>query len=207
MTQYGFFFNGTRCTGCKACEMACKDYNDLTTDIAFRQVYEYGGGTWTLGDDGKYSNDVFAYFVSTACNHCANPACVPACPVQSMTKHEETGLVYNDPETCIGCGACVDACPYGAPKVEVERNVSVKCDGCHGRVEMGLAPICVAACPLRALEFGDIDELRQEHGDVVAVAPLPDPSLTSPSVVIEPCRQAREVGDTEGMVLNTNELV
>lgn len=207
MAQYGFYFDGQRCTGCKACVMACKDYNDLGCDLAFRQVYEYGGGVWEQGEDGLWGNDVFAYYLSVACNHCAEPACVAACPQSSMVKDEATGFVYNDPETCIGCGACVAACPYGAPAIDAELAISVKCDGCHERVEAGLAPVCAGACPRRALEFGDIEELRAQYGDEAGIAPLPDPSLTKPSLVIRPSRNAKPFDDTTGALLNANELV
>ena len=74
MTQYGFYFDSTRCTGCKTCEMACKDYKDLPATIAFRKVYDYEGGSWTVAGDGVYTTDTFAYHVSLACNHCAMPA-------------------------------------------------------------------------------------------------------------------------------------
>jgi len=207
MTQYGFYYDATRCTGCKTCVLACKDLNDLACDQAFRQVCEFETeGGWTQDEAGCWTCSSTTYYVSSACNHCANPACVAACPQGSMVKDEATGLVYNDPETCIGCGACALACPYGAPKVDEQKAVSVKCDGCAARVAQGLAPVCVEACPLRALEFGPIDELRAAYGDCAAIAPLPDPTLTGPSVVIKAPHNAVEVGGA-GTVANFVELV
>ena len=93
--QYGFYFNGRRCTGCKTCVLACKDLHDLPSSIAFRQVYEYGGGSWWRQPDGTVTQDTFCYYVSVACNHCGNPACVRVCP---------TGASYRDPETGKLCG-------------------------------------------------------------------------------------------------------
>lgn len=93
--QYGFYFNGRRCTGCKTCVLACKDLHDLPSSIAFRQVYEYGGGSWRRQPDGTVTQDTFCYYVSVACNHCGNPACVRVCPTGAMHK-DERGLVSVD---------------------------------------------------------------------------------------------------------------
>lgn len=86
MTQYGFYFNGQRCTGCKTCVMACKDKNDLAETINFRNVLEYGGGTWTRADDGTWGTDTFAYNVSVACNHCDMPACLENAPREPLRR-------------------------------------------------------------------------------------------------------------------------
>ena len=207
MTQYGFHFDGTRCSGCKTCTLACKDRYDLSSDIAYRQVYEYGEGSWKKVDDETWTTDAYTYYISSACNHCTKPACVEACPQSSMKKDEETGIVYNDPETCIGCGACVSACPYNAPKVDSETNVSMKCDLCLNRIKAGKDPICVEACPLRALSVGEIEGLRSNYGDVAAIAPLPDPDITKPNVVITEPKNAKPVDDTSGALMNEIEIV
>ena len=158
MAQYAFFFDGTRCTGCKTCEFACKDYKDLTTEFAYRKVYEVAGGQTTRDEDGVIATTAFSYPVSSSCQHCDKPACVEGCPTGAMHKDEETGLVSVDTEVCIGCGACATACPYGAPKVNEELGHSTKCDGCAERLAAGLKPVCVLACPARALDFGPVEE-------------------------------------------------
>lgn len=210
MTQYGFYFDSTRCTGCKTCELACKDYKDLGSNIAFRKVYDYEGGTWTDQGDGSFTQDSFAYHVSLACQHCNNPACVQVCPTGAMHKDEATGLVNSTRDVCIGCGSCVDACPYGVPTVDRMIGKSVKCDGCADRVAAGLDPICVGSCPLRALDFGPVDELIERHGgaDVLTqgIAPMPDPSLTDPNTYVLACPAAREPGDTTGAIANVAEV-
>lgn len=207
MTQYGFHFDGTRCTGCKTCELACKDYHDLSCDVAFRQVYEYGGGSWSQSADGLWANDTFTYFLSEACNHCDSPACFAACSQGAIVKDEDTGLVYIEEEKCANCGACAEACPYSIPKADAEKGVYVKCDGCKDRVAEGKMPVCVEACPLRALDFGDIEELRSEFGDVAAVPPLPDSSATRPNIVITHPIASSADGVEGGSVSNRYEIV
>ena len=208
MTQYGFYFDSTRCTGCKTCMLACKDKKDLSTEIAFRKVCDYEGGNWTKGENNTYQTTAFMYHVSLACNHCENPACFGKCPTGSITKDEATGAVISgNEETCIGCGTCVEVCPYGAPTINEETKKSVKCDMCIDLVTAGKQPICVESCPLRALDFGPIDELRAAHPDAVdGIAPMPAGDLTNPSIAIELCPSAKMPGDTEGFVANEWEI-
>ena len=97
MTQYGFYFDSSRCTGCKTCELVCKDYHDLGPGILFRRVYDYEGGAWARKDDGTWEKTAFNYHVALSCNHCDSPACVANCPTGAMRKDEETGLVNSDP--------------------------------------------------------------------------------------------------------------
>lgn len=198
MTQYGFFFDSSRCTGCKTCELVCKDHYDLGTDILYRRIYDYEGGEWTRTADGAWDKTTFNYHVSVSCNHCDEPACVANCPTGAMAKDAETGLVNNDPDVCIGCGTCVNACPYQAPRLSEDLGIARKCDGCLARVRDGEDPMCVGSCPLRALEFGPIEELRERHGDLAVIAPLPEPT-TLPNLVIRSC-QAIDAGtyDIEG---------
>lgn len=181
MAQLGFYFDQTKCTGCKCCYIACKDCNDLPVEVEFRHVTHYEGGSHP---------EVWTASLSLACNHCANPACVANCPSGAMTKDEETGLVAPDPEVCIGCGTCVNSCPYGAPVLrEGETKVSAKCDGCQsGYLPMKGKPACVLACSTRALQFGDLEELKSQFGEgaVSDLSVLPDSSQTSPSLFIRP---------------------
>lgn len=207
MTQYGFHFDGMRCTGCKTCVLACKDKNDLPNDINFRNVQEYGGGTWTQDAAGCWTSDAFTYHLSVACNHCDMPICMANCPQGAIEKDDATGEVRSDPEKCIGCGTCVNSCPYGAPKIDTEKMKSVKCNMCADRVAEGKQPICVEACPLRALDFGDIEELRAKYGTVAEVAPLPAASETEPNLVITAPVNAKPVGDKDGALLNEREIM
>ncbi len=125
-TQYGFFIDSSRCTGCKTCELACKDYKDLTPDVSFRRIYEYAGGDWQE-DNGVWHQNVFAYYLSISCNHCEDPACTKVCPSGAMHKRED-GFVVVDEDVCIGCRYCHMACPYGAPQYNAAKGHMTKCD-------------------------------------------------------------------------------
>ena len=206
MTQYAFYLDGKRCTGCKTCEMACKDYYDLSTEFAYRKIYEYAGGSWSEDENGCPVANVFAYYVSMSCNHCDNPACTKVCPTGAMHKDPETGLVSVDTGKCIGCGYCHMACPYNAPKVDREAGHSVKCSGCAERVAEGKLPICVEACPQRALSFGTVEEVSKKGGRA-DVAPLPENTYTDPNFYINHAANARPCGDTEGHVVNVPEVM
>lgn len=206
MKQLGFYVDTNKCTGCKTCQLSCKDENDLQVGVNWRRVYEYAGGSWTKNADGTLNNNVFAYYTSISCNHCANPACTAACPTGAMHKREQDGLVVVDQTTCVGCRYCEMACPYGAPQYDAEKKVMSKCDGCFDRVEKGQQPICIESCPLRALEFGPIDELRAKYGTEADIAPLPSSEHTQPSLVIKPNRSAKPSGDKTGRIINTREV-
>lgn len=203
MGAFAFAFHADRCTGCKTCTLACKDYYDLDA-INYRTVYEYGGGRCGLDDDGCYTHDVFTYYVSVSCNHCESPACASVCPTGAMHK-EADGRVLVDAGRCIGCGYCEFACPYGAPKVDRNAGHSVKCTGCADRVAKGLSPICVEACPLRALECGEADQMSTV-GERADIAPLPAPSFTAPNLYVKACTGARKAGSLDGRVQNEREV-
>ena len=206
MTQYGFAFLGTYCSGCKTCMLACKDYYDLTVDVNYRKVFEVGGGETVLDDDGSIRSTSFGYYVSSNCNHCADPACVKVCPTGAMNKDEDTGLVTVDAR-CIGCGYCAMSCPYKCPTVDREKGHSVKCTGCMDRVKEGELPICVEACPQRALVFGEISSLRDKYGDVDEVAPLPAARFTHPNLVVVKPVHALAPYSSGVQILNMNEVM
>lgn len=203
--QYGFYINSAKCTGCKTCQVSCKDEKDTNIGIKYRRVYEYGGGNWQQ-NNGLWQNNTFAYYLSIACNHCAEPTCVQGCPTGAMHKRQEDGLVVVDQDVCVGCRYCEMRCPYGAPQFDPQKRVMSKCDGCYERVSQGLKPVCVASCPQRALEFDDIKVLREKYGNERDIAPLPDSSLTKPSIVINTHANAKKSGDTVGRILNPEEI-
>lgn len=205
MGQRAFFFDSTRCSGCKTCEFACKDKHDLGVGATYRRVYECGGGETTKDDVGCYTSTYFGYYVSIACNHCSDPVCVKVCPTEAMHKDESTGLVDVDKKRCIGCGYCHLSCPYNAPKVDRGKGHSVKCNGCAERVALGEQPVCVEACPSRALAFGLVEEMS-DRGERAHIAPLPDPAATVPNLFIKASRDAPPSGSREVMIANPLEV-
>lgn len=192
--QFGFFIDTEKCTGCKTCHVSCKDRKDLPLDVKWRRVYEYGGGDWVENQDGTFDQSVFSYYLSIGCNHCSNPVCVEACPTAAMHKRSLDGIVQVDPALCIACHACAKACPYDAPQFDTAKGVMTKCDGCSDRIEDGKGAICVESCPLRALEFAPIDELREKYGDNADINGLPDSSITEPNLVVKKNRNADRDG-------------
>ena len=127
------------------------------------------------------------------CGHCENPACVANCPTGAMQTDPETGIVNNDKEKCIGCMTCEKSCPYGHP-VQLDDGLSHKCVLCSDENPEGVPdPTCAKACPVRALEFGTLAELRERHPEgVSALGELTDE--TAPAVVFAPHRDAAKGG-------------
>ncbi|BAS47531.1 anaerobic dimethyl sulfoxide reductase chain B [Aggregatibacter actinomycetemcomitans NUM4039] len=114
-------------------------------------------------------------------------------------------MIVNE-EICIGCRYCHMACPYDAPQFDAEKGHMTKCDGCYSRIKAGQKPICVDACPLRALDFAPIKELRARYGEQVSIAPLPSAEVTHPNLVVKPNKNARLSGDTNGFLGNPGEV-
>lgn len=177
MERLGFYFDMTRCVGCKTCQVACKQRNGLPMGITYREVHTFEVGTYP---------DAGMCHVSATCNHCESPACVRACPVGAMHKSEEDGTVQHDDGLCIGCQTCVNSCPYGVPRYFPELKIVGKCYACKDTREFDGSPTCVAACGQRALEFGPLEELRAAHPNAVAdIACFPDSADTDPSVLMD----------------------
>jgi len=177
--QLAFYFDQTRCIGCHTCVVACKDWHDLPAElVSRRRVSTY--------EEGKFP-DVGVHHVSVSCNHCEKPACAEACPEDAIYKREADGVVLIDAEKCTGCRACEDACPYGAIQFRPEEGaVAEKCCFCEDRLADGEIPICVSACPMRALDCGDFDSLAGRPGATRSVRHLPDGAQTMASLLIKP---------------------
>lgn len=201
----GFYFDQSACTGCKACQIACKDKYDTPEGVNYRRVIEYSGGSW-LENNGAYENSAFSYYISMACNHCADPICVKVCPTTAMTRRDD-GTVFVDQSKCVGCRYCEWACPYGAPQFNAATGHMAKCDLCKDYRDTGQNPACVDACPSRALDWGEVDDLKKRYGAVTAaVEPLPDPKYTRPNLVIKPHRDAQPTGQGTGSIANPKEI-
>ena len=160
MSRWGFVFDQAKCIGCNACQIACKDRNHLEPGRNFRR-----SDTVCLKENGvtRYAH------VSGGCHHCAEPACLSACPFGAMKKTEE-GIVVVDESLCRGCGACERACAYGAVFVSAWSHKAMKCDGCAELRAQGRQPACVEACPTHCLEFRELDESVIEDGFAAKLA-------------------------------------
>lgn len=147
------------CFDCKSCEVACKQENNIS-DSAPAWIKVITVGPREVGDK------ILVDFVPTACVHCAKPPCADTCPTKAIEKRED-GIVVIDAELCIGCMACLPACPFGVMQFNAEKGIAEKCNMCLNRITKDRKPACVHHCPSGALLFGEINEvcyeLRQRH--------------------------------------------
>jgi anaerobic dimethyl sulfoxide reductase subunit B (iron-sulfur subunit) len=202
--QYAFYFDSSKCSGCKTCQIACKDKNNLDVGILWRRVYEVSDGGWT-NNDGVWSNNIKTYNMSIACNHCENPICIAGCPTSAIHKNKN-GIVTIDEKKCIGCRYCEWSCPYGAPQYDELKGIMGKCDLCIDYVEDGKNPSCVDACPMRVLDFGELSEIEKKYGGVKEVYPLPNSVFTDPSIIINPHKDAIENNNKNAKIINEEEI-
>lgn len=150
MTQMGFLLDQKYCIGCQTCVHACR--------------VRHGAQPGTYPRRASSSQvQVTGPYLSIACNHCDNPACVAACPTTALRKRQD-GIVVHDPSVCIGCFACKMACPYDAPQKNELDGTMVKCDLCASRLDSGDTPACVLSCPVKVLTYGPIDQLEAQGG-------------------------------------------
>lgn len=147
MGNQGFTFIQSRCIGCMVCQMACKEWRGLGIGEMLCTV--------SLRREGELPG-----FQFESCRHCTRPLCAAVCPTGAMFIGED-GIVRAKEAECIGCRKCIAACPFHHPILRRATKAAVKCDGCAQRRAAGLKPVCVAACPTRALTFGE----RGEHTD------------------------------------------
>ncbi|HJV09430.1 MAG TPA: DmsC/YnfH family molybdoenzyme membrane anchor subunit, partial [Acidimicrobiales bacterium] len=165
--QYAFDVDLDTCTGCKACVTACHNLNGLDEGESFRTV-------------GLLTGPTFQQTVTTACHHCADPACLNGCPTNAYEKDEFTGIVAHLEGRCLGCGYCTWTCPYEVPRFNPTRGVVRKCDMCRDRLGAGEAPACVSACPNGAITITVVDTAALSHAlPLVPTAPPSD--ITRPS--------------------------
>lgn len=168
--RYAFLINMDRCVGCNACTIACKSFYQLESSVNRRFVRET--------DEMLTGTEKRAY-VSTACNHCDDPACLKACPTGAYTKLDN-GIVKHNQKRCIGCKMCATACPYGVPQFDPKKKKMDKCSMCYDRIEKGEDPICVISCPMEAISIVNLNEI-DESSVVKDVSGFVNSSITGSS--------------------------
>ena len=165
----------TTCIGCKACQVACSEWNDIRADVGenigvydnpvdldakawtvmrFSETEEMGKLEWLIRKDG--------------CMHCADPGCLKACPAPGAIIQYKNGIVDFHQENCIGCGYCVTGCPFNVPRISKEDSKAYKCSLCSDRVAVGQEPACVKTCPTGAIQFGSKEDMKVYAGGRVA---------------------------------------
>ncbi len=160
--QYRFHFDMTKCIGCRSCEVACNEQNNNPSDILWRRIGELEAGSYP---------DTQRHYLSMGCNHCLDADCLRGCPVDAYTKDPVTGIVLHSADACIGCSYCVWNCPYSVPQFNPERGVVGKCDMCKGRLDDGLEPACVNACPESAIAIELVNKVEWRADYALADSP------------------------------------
>lgn len=182
-----FLTDSTICIGCKACEVACKEWNDVPADgydwtgLSYDNTLELGASTWRhvkfvegnlpiSGMGGNSAEQVTWEFSSDVCKHCEVAGCMEACPTGALVR-TEFGGVFLQPDICNGCGYCVVSCPFGVVQKREHNGDgrAFKCTFCIDRQRVGLQPACAKACPTESIKFGKLDDLEKEAQDRLAI--------------------------------------
>jgi formate dehydrogenase iron-sulfur subunit len=174
--RMGFFTDTSICIGCKACEVACKEWNGVPDDgyellgMSFDNTGMLGANSWRhvafieqsqpVADDGAAPRDLRWLMSSDVCKHCTHAGCLDVCPTGALFR-TEFGTVVVQEDVCNGCGYCVPACPYGVIDKRPDDGRVWKCTLCYDRISDGLQPACAKACPTESIQYGELDELRE----------------------------------------------
>lgn len=175
MSVTAFLTDSTLCIGCKACEVACKEWNGVSEDglnwtgLSYDNTGAVGHSTWrhvkfvedtpTPGFGGNAPEQASWEFSSDVCKHCEVAGCLEACPTGAIVR-TEFGGVFIQPDVCNGCAYCVVSCPFGVVQKNKADGRAFKCTFCYDRQKVGLEPACAKACPTESIKFGEIDQLR-----------------------------------------------
>jgi len=176
LTEVAKLIDVSKCIGCKACEVACLEWNDLHHEVGInRGVYDnppdLDPNIFTVMRYTEWvnpeTNNLEWLIRKDGCMHCENPGCLKACPAPGAIVQYSNGIVDFDHEKCIGCGYCVRGCPFNIPRISVnaEKPKAYKCTLCSDRVAVGQGPACAKACPTHAIVFGTKDEMKQHAAE------------------------------------------
>jgi formate dehydrogenase iron-sulfur subunit len=167
--QVSKLIDTTKCIGCKACQVACMEWNDLRDEIGtctghYDNPHDLSESSWTLMRFAEYENpkgDLEWLIRKDGCMHCEDPGCLKACPSPGAIVQYANGIVDFQEENCIGCGYCVAGCPFDVPRISKKDKKAYKCTLCSDRVAVGLEPACVKTCPTGAIVFGTKEDMKQ----------------------------------------------
>jgi formate dehydrogenase iron-sulfur subunit len=163
----------TKCIGCKACQVACMEWNDLRDEVgsntgAYQNPADLTEHSWTLMRFAEYENpkgDLEWLIRKDGCMHCADPGCLKACPAPGAIVQYSNGIVDFHEENCIGCGYCITGCPFDIPRISKRDHKAYKCTLCSDRVAVGLEPACIKSCPTGALVFGTKEDMQHHAAE------------------------------------------
>ena len=166
----------SKCIGCKACQVACMQWNDVRDEIGTNHgVYDnpidLTSASWTVMRFSEHENEEgnLEWLIrKDGCMHCADPGCLKACPSPGAIVQYSNGIVDFQEENCIGCGYCITGCPFNIPRISKKDNKAYKCTLCSDRVSIGQAPACAKACPTGAITFGSKEDMIDSAQDRIA---------------------------------------
>ena len=170
-TEVAKLIDVTRCIGCKACQVACQEWNDIRDGIGentgvYDNPHDLSAKTWTLMRFTEYEatpeSGLEFLIRKDGCMHCSDPGCLKACPSPGAIVQYANGIVDFVEENCIGCGYCVKGCPFNIPRISQEDRKAYKCTLCSDRVAVGQAPACAKACPTGAIMFGTKEAMIEQ---------------------------------------------
>jgi formate dehydrogenase iron-sulfur subunit len=165
----------TKCIGCKACQVACMEWNDLRDEVGtnvgqYQNPHDLTASSWTLMRFSEVENskgDLEWLIRKDGCMHCQDPGCLKACPSPGAIVQYANGIVDFHEENCIGCGYCITGCPFNIPRISKKDHKAYKCTLCSDRVSVGLEPACIKACPTGALVFGTKEDMKAHAAERV----------------------------------------
>ncbi len=164
----------SKCIGCKACQVACSEWNDLRAEVGtnigvYDNPTDLNDQAWTVMRFSEYENEESGNLEwlirKDGCMHCEDPGCLKACPSPGAIVQYTNGIVDFHEENCIGCGYCVTGCPFNIPRISQKDHKAYKCTLCSDRVAVGQEPACVKTCPTGAIMFGTKDRMKEQAAD------------------------------------------
>ena len=177
MDEVAKLIDVSKCIGCKACQVACSEWNDLRDEVGenhgiYDNPMDLTAESWTLMRFAEYENpdsgNLEWLIRKDGCMHCAEPGCLKACPSPGAIVKYANGIVDFNQDHCIGCGYCITGCPFNIPRLSAKDKKAYKCTLCSDRVAVGLEPACVKTCPTGAIVFGSKDDMRNHAAGRIA---------------------------------------